>query len=110
MTNKIFAALFLVMLVSIAWGVVANARLLRYLRKNHGPVWDALGQPVWFWNDSIRNSWLSARFYMTRAYNKIGDLVAARLGRQAFISSILSCVLLVSIFVVGFFMRPLLAH
>lgn len=100
MLDKIYTTLFIALMVAAAGSAVTNMKLLRYLKKNQRPVWDALGQPSFF-NNSMRNSWRSTKFYFTRAYNRIEDPTAVRLGRRAYVFFILCWVLFLSIFIAG---------
>jgi hypothetical protein len=70
-----FTVLFTAILV---WFALA-ARLYRLLREDHGEVYEWLGSPSLFLNNSPRKSWLSLRFLVSGNFRNLGDQRVTRL-------------------------------
>ena len=70
-----FTVLFAAILVWFAFA----ARLFRLLREEHGEVYESLGSPSLFLNNSVKNNWLSLRFLATGSYRELGDKRVTRL-------------------------------
>ena len=70
-----FTVLFTAILV---WFALA-ARLFRLLREDHSEVYESLGSPTLFLNNSIKNNWLSLRFLIAGNFRELGDERVTRL-------------------------------
>ena len=70
-----FAVLFGAVLV---WFVLTG-HLFRLLREDHCEVYESLGSPSLFLNNSIKNNWLGLRFLVTGRYRELGDARVTRL-------------------------------
>ena len=56
----------------LAWFGLAS-RLIWLLRDSHNDVYESLGSPSLFLNNSIRNNWLGLKFLVTGSYRNIKD-------------------------------------
>ena len=73
-------------------GILFSTYLANYLKKNHADVWDALGSPSLFTNNSIKNNWLFIKFLFKRL---ISSACLIRFsGQGCFCNSKISCTLL----------------
>jgi hypothetical protein len=61
------------------------AVLLKSLRTYQPAVWDALGRPTLFLNNSIANSFRVAKFVLGREYRNVDRGPIQKLGRAAFL-------------------------
>jgi hypothetical protein len=64
------------------WGLIAIARLSRYLDKHHLAIYESLGRPSAFWMGGDANRRLR-RFMLKREFQALGDPRLDALGRQA---------------------------
>jgi hypothetical protein len=63
--------------------------VFRRLRIRHPATYDAIGSPSLFWNNSIRNNWLFAKFLFQGTWKALGDrqlFVVARVMQFLFIA------------------------
>lgn len=70
---------FSVLFASILVWFVLGTRLFRLLREDHPEVYESLGSPSLFLNNTIKNNWLSLRFLVTGRYRELGDKRVTRL-------------------------------
>lgn len=52
----------------------------QHLKKYHEPVWNELGRPHLFLNNSLLNNWLVLKFLVLRRYVRLNDPRARLLG------------------------------
>ena len=57
----------------IAVWFVLCSWLFRRLRERHASTYEAIGSPTLFWNNSIRNGWLSMKFLLGGHWRSLGD-------------------------------------
>jgi len=91
--NAAFISLFVIWALQFSFGGL----LLRRLKQRHAEIWNELGSPTLFWNNSIRNGFLVSGFIIRRRYARLRDRTLALLGD---IVLVLSLVLL-TIFIFG---------
>ena len=70
--------------------LVVVAALLRSLRRYQPAVWDALGRPTLFLNNSIANSFRVAKFVLGREYRNVDQGQIQKLGWAAFLLFVLA--------------------
>lgn len=63
----------LVLGVWVAVGFVLHSRFLKTLKTRHPDVWEALGSPSLFLNNSIKNGWAVQRFLHKKEYLALND-------------------------------------
>jgi len=63
---------FLLFCLAICWFVFLKIIFSR-LKKYHIEEYKALGEPGVFWNNSLRNNFLFAKFLFARKYKKLND-------------------------------------
>jgi hypothetical protein len=51
--------------------------LFRRLRNNHRALYESLGSPTLFWNNSPRNNWLLAKFLFGSRWKSLDDPLLA---------------------------------
>lgn len=64
---------FLVLGVGVAVGFVLHSRFLKILKTRHPDVWETLGKPSLFLNNSIKNGWAVQRFLFKKEYLSLND-------------------------------------
>ena len=67
-------ALLALYFVLVSW-------LQRRLKKLHPTAYEAMGSPTLFWNNSMRNGWLFAKFLLGSGWRDLDDPAIA-VGRQ----------------------------
>jgi hypothetical protein len=75
-----FVILFAVLAFSALVGLVLQHGFLSRLRKHHLPVWETLGSPTLFLNNSIKNCLAVWRFLWRREHHTLEDLRTIMLG------------------------------
>jgi hypothetical protein len=78
--------------------------LTDYLKKNHVGVWEALGSPSLFINNSIKNNWLFIKFLFKKEYLSVNDIVFQRMAKACALYYIFYLVFFVGviIFAIGY--------
>jgi hypothetical protein len=76
-TPIIFLVFFLCLIVSYT----TMAQLHRALRERHPAIYDSLGQPTLFWNNSMKNSFAVLGFILSGRFRETDDLEVIRLCR-----------------------------
>ena len=66
------------------------AVLLTSLRRYRPAVWDALGRPTLFLNNSIANSYRVAKFVLAREYRSVDQGRIQTLGTAAFLCFVIA--------------------
>jgi hypothetical protein len=92
---------FFILLPVAAIGFVLHVRFLRALRSRHESVWEALGSPTPFANNSMSNSLAVIRYLWRKDYETIDDPAFVSLARMLRIFSIAYLIFFVAIFVFG---------
>ena len=72
------AVLFFALLVAAIVGLAVSQAFLREMRSRHPTVWDELGEPSLWMNNSIQNSLAVLRFLWRKDYEALGDPEFAR--------------------------------
>jgi RHS repeat-associated protein len=85
-------------------GILFNMFLTDYLKKNHVGVWEALGSPSLFINNSIKNNWLFIKFLFKKEYLSVNDIVFQRMAKACALYYIFYLVFFVGviIFAIGY--------
>lgn len=78
---KLFQALFILVGISTGFWFYLCAKMHRILRDNHPSVYEQLGKPTLFLNNSIRNGALFNRFLFGKRWAQLDDPIAERHGR-----------------------------
>ena len=73
--------IFLAFLVCFIVGYATMAQLQRMLRERHPAVYDSLGQPTLFWNNSPKNSFAMLGFILSGRFMETHDPEVIRLCR-----------------------------
>jgi hypothetical protein len=73
--------IFLAMLCCVIVGYATMAQLQRMLRERHPAVYDSLGQPTLFWNNSMKNSFAMLGFILSGRFKETRDPEVIRLCR-----------------------------
>jgi hypothetical protein len=73
--------IFLVFFISFVVSYAAMGQLHRILRERHPAVYDSLGQPTLFWNNSMKNSFAVLGFILSGRFRETHDLEVIRLCR-----------------------------
>jgi hypothetical protein len=73
--------IFLAFLVCFIVGYATMAQLQRMLRERHPAVYDSLGQPTLFWNNSPKNSFAMLGFILSGRFKETHDPEVIRLCR-----------------------------
>ena len=63
---------------TLAWFGLAS-RLFWLLKEGHNEIYESLGSPSLFANNSINNNWLSLKFLATGSYRSLDDDRVTRL-------------------------------
>ncbi len=81
MTHKdLLFAIWLAMMIDVLAYLIFVNFLFRYLRRNHWAVWESLGSPSFFWNNSPRNGFLFVSWLLGRNYRLLNDKTAEKAG------------------------------
>jgi len=70
--------LFFLLLVAAIVGLAVTQAFLREMRSRHPGLWDELGEPSLWMNNSIHNSLAVLRFLWRKDYQTLGDPEFAR--------------------------------
>ena len=73
--------IFLVFLISFIVSYAMMAQLHRVLRERHPAIYDSLGQPTLFWNNSMKNSFGVLGFILSGRFRETHDAEVIRLCR-----------------------------
>jgi len=73
--------IFLVFLISFIVSYAMMAQLHRVLRERHPAIYDSLGQPTLFWNNSMKNSFAVLGFILSGRFRETHDAEVIRLCR-----------------------------
>jgi hypothetical protein len=73
--------LFLVGLVCVIVSYAMTAQLYRILRERHPAVYDSLGQPTLFWNNSMKNGFAVLGFILGGRFKETQDPEVIRICR-----------------------------
>jgi hypothetical protein len=78
--------IFLVFAVCFVVSYATMAQLHRILRERHPAIYESLGQPTLFWNNSPKNSLAVVGYILSGRFKETGDAEVIRLCRfiQAF--------------------------
>jgi hypothetical protein len=81
--------IFFAFLFCFIVGYATTAQLQRILRERHPAVYDSLGRPTLFWNNSMKNSFMMLEFILRGRFKETHDPEVIRLCRfiRAFIYS-----------------------
>ena len=71
--------IFIVLFVCVIVGWATAARLDRALRERHPGIYDSLGQPTPFWNNSMKNSFAMLGFIFSGRFRETQDREIIRL-------------------------------
>jgi len=71
--------LFLAFVVCAVVSYATMAELHRMLRDRHPAVYESLGRPTLFWNNSMKNSFAVLRFILGGHFRETGDPAVIRL-------------------------------
>jgi hypothetical protein len=66
-----------VLLAMVAVWFVLISWLFRRLKRQHPAMYERLGSPSLFWNNSIRNNWLFMKFLLGSRWRELGDASVA---------------------------------
>jgi len=98
--ETVYPFLFALLMACVVAGLVLTARLHRLLRDHHPDVYDALGRPTLFLNNSIQNSWAFSRFLIVGRFQQIEHPQTLRLCR--FMRAFLLCYLVFFVVLLAF--------
>jgi hypothetical protein len=94
--------LFLIGAILIVTGFTASRRLYRILRDRHPSVYESLGQPTLFWNNSPRHGWAMMRFILAGHFNATGDEELISLCRFIRVMTYLTWTFFIVVVILGF--------
>jgi hypothetical protein len=94
--------LFFGFLVCAAVSFATMAHLHRLLRERHPAIYDALGRPTLFWNNSIQNGFAMLRFILGGQFREIHDPEVIRLCRFVRVFSYAYWAFFIAVVVLGF--------
>lgn len=92
---------FLLFFLAICWFVFIEVVFFR-LKKYHNKEYKMLGEPSIFWNNSLRNNFLFAKFLFARKYQKLNDKYLENICKGMLIFLIIYLVFFVSMIVLIF--------
>ena len=73
--------IFFVFLISFIVSYAMMAQLHRVLRERHPAIYDSLGQPTLFWNNSPKNSFAVLGFILSGRFRETHDVEVIRICR-----------------------------
>jgi Trk-type K+ transport system membrane component len=94
---------FTVLLIAAGVGFPLHADFLRELRSRHPAVWESLGRPTLFMNNSIANGLAVMRFLWRKEYEALNDRDFAQKARVLRTLSIAYLFLFAVIVVIQFY-------
>ena len=65
--------IFTLLVIFFVVGVISHGLLLSFLRKNHPEIWNGLGSPTLFINNSVKNNRLVLKFLWRKEYLQVDD-------------------------------------
>lgn len=71
--HPVFSSVWLAMATVTVIYLILVAILFHYLKRVHTSLWNQLGSPLIFWNNSLRNNLLFLRFLLRRDYRTVAD-------------------------------------
>jgi hypothetical protein len=94
--------IFLIFVVCLLVSYATTSQLLRLLRERHPTVYDSLGQPTLFWNNSMKNSFAVLGFILGGRFRETHDSEVIRLGRFLRVFSYAYWAFFIAVVVLGF--------
>jgi hypothetical protein len=94
--------LFLIGAIFVVTGFGASRRLYRILRDRHPAVYESLGQPTLFWNNSPRHGFAMMRFILGGHFSDTGDAELISLCRFIRVMTYLGWGFFIVVIVLGF--------
>jgi hypothetical protein len=94
--------LFLVFVLCAVVSYATTSQLLRLLRERHPAVYDSLGRPTLFWNNSMKNSFAVLAFILGGRFRETHDSEVIRLGRFLRVFSYAYWAFFIAVIVLGF--------
>ena len=91
------ASLFCAFAAVVVLHLAVAGYLLVHLKRTHPVVWVELGSPSLFWNNSIRNNWLSTKFLWSARHRQLQDETLSRLVWADRVLSVIAAVLFLSL-------------
>jgi len=82
---------FLILMAAAIIGFALTSAFLKVLRERHPAVWESLGEPSLFLNNSIANSLAVLRFLWRKDYEALNDPDFAERARVLRLYNILYC-------------------
>jgi hypothetical protein len=79
-----------------------TSQLLLFLRTRHPAVYDSLGQPTLFWNNSMKNSFAVLAFILGGRFKETHDPEVIRLGQFLRVFSYAYWAFFIAVVVLGF--------
>ena len=98
--------LFGILMLSVVVGLALTARLHRLLRTRQPDVYDSLGRPTLFLNNTIRNGWAFQRFLLGGHFQEIDDPETLRLCRFMRIFAYCYLAFIIGFVLFGFLCAP----
>jgi hypothetical protein len=78
MRDTMESAIFAILIAMVATWFALIIWLFRRLRTRHTAVFESLGSPSLFWNNSMRNNWLFLKFLFSSAPHGLSDATLSR--------------------------------
>jgi hypothetical protein len=98
--------IFLAFLVCLVVSYATTSHVPRVLRERHRAVYDSLGQPTLFWNNSMKNSFAVLAFILGGRFSETHDSEVIRLGRFLRAFSYAYWAFFIAVVVLGFVLSP----
>ena len=73
MSVRLLPILFIALMTMTVIWLILISWLFRRLRMRHPPVYQGMGAPTVFWNNSMRNNWLFLKFLWSSRTRELGD-------------------------------------
>jgi hypothetical protein len=93
--------MFIILIALAIVGLFLHNAFLKLLRKLFPMVWEDLGSPTPFMNNSIANSMLVVQYLLKRKYKVLGNANLTRLGDFVLIFSIAYLIFFVVVIIVS---------
>ncbi len=78
MNGSIFVTAWLILMTMAAIWFPTLFWFFRRLRIQHPSVYESIGSPSLFWNNSMRNNWLFFKFLWSSRVKELNDLALTR--------------------------------
>ncbi len=108
--NWVLGVHFFILMFSVLVWFVLMARLHRILRTRHPQIWNRIGRPTLFLNNTVQNGLVTIRFLLAGHFRELDDPTLVRLGSFMQVFFYAYTVIFISLVALMFRFAPYASH